>query len=196
MEEIRSIGKKWRGCIILISVSAFFSACSVNSASSTTSLVNPRDTVMVPEGLTGEDSIAYIENTIMHSPISADDLLSLAEVHTLEGMLSYYNNYKRAQEYPDNAEHYLATQRDSAAMRLANRFMRMYHLVNLNGSANDKLQWAAAVNTALDAFHREVPSVASDSSLSEIVRVTSKFSSLTQSEMNLQSYIYASVAYY
>ena len=171
-------------------------ACSGNGASHSNSSTNPRDSVVVPEGYSGEDSIAYIENTILKSPISAEDLLGLAEVHSVEEQLFNYNNLEKAKENPEFADEYLPTHRDSAAMRLANRLMRMANLVNMNGDANDKLQWAIAVNEAIDIFHKEVPSVPSDSVLGEISRVVDKFSSQTQSEMNFQCYVDATVEYY
>lgn len=184
-----------------IIVSATFSAialmvsCTGHSTSGSVN-INPRDTVVVPEGYVGEDSIAYIENTILQSPISAEDLLALAEIHSVEGRLYNYNNYEKAAEYPEYADAFFPDHRDSAAMRLANRFMRMAYLVNQNGKANDKLQWAIAVNAALDTFRLEVPSVPSDSAIYEIQRVVGKFSSLTQSEMNFECYVDATVDYY
>jgi len=158
--------------------------------------IDSRDTVKVPDKLSGEDSIAYIEDAIIKSPISADDLLGLSEVHSIEDFFCYYNNFSFAEKDPENADRYLATRLDSASMRLANRFLRMYQLVTKNGNANDKLQWAIAVNSVIDSFHLAEPSIAKDSILSEIVRVTSKFSSLTQTEMNYQSYLDARMAYY
>lgn len=171
-------------------------ACGGQQPVQTSETVDPRDTVVVPEGITGEDSIAYIENVILQSPISAEDLLGLAEVHSVEDRLDYYNNFERAKEYPEYAETYLATHRDSVAMRLANRFMRMAYLVNANGKSNDKLQWAVAVNVALDTLRAALPSVPADSAIFEIERVVGRFSSLTQSEMNFEAYVYATVDYY
>ena len=179
----------------LLLTSVFLGACGGRSMSSSEDS-NPRDTVTVPEGYTGEDSIAYIENTILHSPISVEDLLGLAEVHSVEDRLFNYNNEEKAKESPEYAEEYRATRRDSAAMRLANRFMRMANLVNMNGNANDKLQWAMAVNAIIDTFHVAVPSVHKDSVILEIARVADKYSSLTQSEMNFQCYLDATVDYY
>ena len=98
---------------------------------------NPRDTVVVPDYLTGEDSIAYIENAVLKSPLSVKELLGLAEVHSIESMLSKYNDLETAKENPEYASEYVATRRDSAAMRLANRFMRMKGLVDNNGAATD-----------------------------------------------------------
>ena len=179
----------------ILSASLSLMACS-GRANSSDSAVNPRDTVKVPEGLSGIDSIAYIENVVTQSPITASDLLGLAEIHSVEDRLYYYGDRELDEEEPDDRESILITQRDSAAMRLANRFMRMSHLVYMNGKALDKLQWAVAVNAVLDTLRLAVPSLPADSALYEISRVAEKFSSLTQTEMNFQSYISATVEYY
>lgn len=180
--------------ILLLFAAFIVAACGSNRSEA--DYIDPRDTIQVPEGLTGEDSIAYIENEIYQSPITADQLLSLAEVHSLEEMLYYYNNEEEASKYPENAENYFATHRDSCAMRFANRFMRMYYLVNSNGDAEDMLQLVSAVNAIRDTFHAEMPDVPRDSILGEIERVINKFSALSQIEMNEQSYIDAAVEYY
>lgn len=181
---------------LMLTLAMMLVACGGKNSPVSESTVNPRDTVTVPHYMTGEDSIAYIENAIIESPMTAKDLLSLVEVHSIEEWLNNYNNLEQAKENPEFADHYLATRRDSAAMRLANRFMRMAHLVNMKGNASDKLQWAIAVNAVLDTFRLAMPTVPADSALSEIMRVVDKFSSLTQTEMNFQSYVDATVEYY
>ena len=181
---------------ILFSASVLFIACGGRSASSPDNDVNPRDTVNVPEGYTGEDSIAYIENAVLKSNISAEDLLGLAEVHSVEDRLFDYNNEEKAEDNPEYAKEHIVTHRDSSALRLVNRIMRMNELVKQNGKANDKLQWAVAVNAAIDTFFVEEPTIHKDQAFEEIERVTSKFSSDTQSEMNFISYIYATLDYY
>ena len=153
---------------------SMLSACGGRSASGSDD-INPRDTVTVPEGITGEDSVAYIENAVLKDHISMNDFLELAEVHQLEDRLFLYHDS-------------IATPRDKAAMRLANRFMRM-HYVAISGNAESKLQWAMAVNAVLDTFRVSVPSLPKDSALNEIIRVADKYSSETQSEMNFQCYI-------
>ena len=180
---------------IILSAIVFMVSCG-NSFTSDSGSINPRDTVVVPEYYTGEDSIAYIENAILQSPILSEDLLGLAEVHSVEDRLFNYNNFENAKEFPEYAEKFFPNHRDSAAMRLANRFMRMANLVNLNGNAKDKLQWAVAVNVALDTLCREEPTVPTDSAIYEIERVINKFSSLSQSEMNFQCYVDATIDYY
>lgn len=181
---------------ILFSASVLFVACVGRSASGSDSDVNPRDTVKVPEGYTGEDSIAYIENAVLKSNITAEDLLGLAEVHSVEGMLFDYNNEEKAEDNPEYAKEHIVTHRDSSALRLVNRIMRMNELVKKNGKANDKLQWAITVNAAIDTFLVNEPTIRKGQVFEEIERVTSKFSSDTQSEMNFISYIYATLDYY
>ena len=181
---------------ILFSASVLFIACGGRSASSPDNDVNPRDTVNVPEGYTGEDSIAYIENAVLKSNISAEDLLGLAVVDSVEDRLFDYNNEEKAEDNPEYAKEHIVTHRDSSALRLVNRIMRMNELVKQNGKANDKLQWAVAVNAAIDTFFVEEPTIRKDQAFEEIERVTSKFSSDTQSEMNFISYIYATLDYY
>ena len=162
-------------CILLLS------ACGSRSASGSDD-INPRDTVTVPEGFTGEDSIAFIENAVLKDHITVDAFLGLAEVHELEKRLYLYNDS-------------ISTPRDKAALRLANRFMRM-HYVAISGDATSKLQWAMAVNAVLDTFRVAVPSLPKDSVLYEIIRVADEYSSETQSEMNFQCFIHSSVDYY
>ena len=169
------------------------SACNGHAGSN----FDPRDTVNVPEGLAGEDSIAYIENMIVRSPISAIDLLGLAEVHTVQDRLFHCYEKDGCPVYdPYSREDHQTEKRDSAAMSLANRLIRMAYLVTINGDANDKLQWAIAVNTAIDSFHAAVPSLPLDSVLPDINRVVNKFSNDTQSEMNFIAYVDATIDYY
>lgn len=185
-----------RTIFTILSAIILMSACGGQTAPNAGSTFNPRDTVNVPEGLTGEDSIAYIENMIVKSPISAADLLGLAEVHSVEESLLLYGDLGRPLNDPDYREDPQTEHRDSAAMRLANRFMRMGNLVNMNGNANDKLQWAIAVNVAIDTFLVAAPYVLSDSVIHEIGRVVYKYSNQTQGELNFMCYVDAMVDYY
>ena len=180
----------------ILSTIILISACGGQFASNAGSTSDPRETVNVPEGLTGEDSIAYIENMIVKSPISAADLLSLSEVHSVEDRLYLYGDLGRPLNDPDYREDPQTEHRDSAAMRLANRFMRMGNLVNMNGNANDKLQWAVAVNAAIDTFLVAVPYLQSDSVIHEIGRVVYKYSNQTQGELNFMCYVDAMIDYY
>ena len=180
----------------ILSAIVLMSACGGHTTN-TGSAFDPRDTVNVPEGLNGEDSIAYIENMIVKSPISATNLLGLAEIHTVQDRLFHCYEEAGCPVYdPYSREDHQTERRDSAAMSLANRLIRMAYLVNINGDANDKLQWAIAVNAAIDSFHVAVPSLPLDSVIPDINRVVNKFSNDTQSEMNFIAYVDATVDYY
>ena len=109
------------------------------------------------------------------SPITASDLLGLPEEHFVEKSVFNYNNFELAKEFPEDADRFKATYRDSAAMRLANRFLQMGYIVRTRGNANDKLQWAIAVNVALNSFRKTVPYLPKDSAINEIQRVVEKF---------------------
>lgn len=184
-------------CIAIMMMSAIMTVAGCGGASSPTGQTfDPRDTVVVPEWFTGEDSIAYIEDAVLQSPFTVKDLLGLAEVHTLEEAMYYYNNTEYAQDNPDDAARIVATPRDVAAVKLGNRFMRMGGLVSNKGNANDKQQWALAVNAALDTLRAAVPSLPADSAVGEIMRVVEKFSSETQMELNYMAYVSAMVEYY
>lgn len=182
--------------LVLSAIMLMMTSCGGRIGTTTEADIDPRDTVTVPEYLHGEDSIAYIEDVVVQSPISAEDLLGLAEVHWYDRCLSHYNNRDMVEEYPEYASCYIPTHRDVAAMQLANRFSRMHDLVNSNGDANDKLQWAVAVNAVLDTFRVAVPWLSPDSTLEEIGRVVDEFSSQTQLEMNTTAWILATVEYY
>lgn len=185
-----------RTIFTILSTIILMSACGGQSALNAGSTFNPRDTVNVLEGLTGEDSIAYIENMIVKSPITANDLLGLAEVHYVEESLTLYGDLGRPLNDPYYREDPQTEHRDSAAMRFTNRFMRMGNLVNMNGNANDKLQWAVAVNAAIDTFLVAVPYLHRDSVIHEIGRVVYKYSNQTQGELNFMCYVDAMVDYY
>ena len=67
---------------LIIALTALLAACGHKS-----NPFDPRDTVQVPEGYTGEDSIAYIENALLTRPMSAENLRALAEVDPLQESL-------------------------------------------------------------------------------------------------------------
>lgn len=169
---------------------------------------DPRDTVQVPEGMTGEDSVVYIENVVIQSPITAEDLLNLAEIHTFDQWVEEWLEYRKDlyeslkesnisnSELEEIANSLVVTHRDSCAMRLANRFMRMHHLVDMNGDAMDNLQWAVAVNVIIDTLCTEVSGEDRDSALYCIIDLINKFSSLNQPDMNLECYVESSICYY
>ena len=184
-------------CMFLLQISVFEScANSTVKEEEEETLVETLKYIYVPDGFKGEDSIAYIENTIYQSPISAETFLSLAEVHSIEASMVNFNNYELAEKYPEKADDFIANHHDSCALRLANRFIRMRDLATENGDAMDMLQWAIAVNASLDAFRAEMPEVNKDSTLSEITRVMTKFSSMSEYETGKICYYDASIDYF
>ena len=173
----------------------FFSGYHLSAQSETK--INPRDTVQVPEGFVGDDSIAYIEDVVVRSPILASDLLSLAEQHKVEDMMLNYGKTEDGSGYsPERQEALTITHRDSAALRLANRFLRMTDLVRSNGNATDRLQWVEAVHAAIDTFQIAVPAVPHDSIMNEMLHLMEKFCLETQMELNFQSHMYSMIDYY
>ena len=100
----------------ILSAVVLMSACGGHTFNKSSNF-DPRDTVVVPKGLTGEDSIAYIENMIVKSPISATDLLRLAEVHTVQDRLFHCYEEAGCPVYdPHSREDHQTERRDSAAM--------------------------------------------------------------------------------
>ena len=172
--------------IIVLLASAAMSTISCNHRVDS---FDPLDTVLVPDGITGEDSIDYFVYVVTQSPISAEDLLNLSEVHTVDWWIDTWIACREE-------EHLTLNHRDSCAMRLANRFMRMHHLVDMNGDAMDKLRWAAAVNSIVDTFLAEVPGVGCDTVVDEMVRLFDKFSPQSQGDMNLECYVLSSIDHY
>ena len=180
-------------CAVLLQC-GIFESCTNSTVKKVEAVkVQETETIQVPEGIVGEDSIACIESKKYQSPISAETLLLLAKVHSIEEDLLYYNNQRIAEKHPDL---FIVTYRDSCAFDLANRFMYIHQLVYENGDAMDMLQWAIAVNAVLDTFRVEIPEVHKDSTLDEIIRVISKFSSATNNELRLMSDADASIEYY
>ena len=67
-------------CFFIVATALTIMACGNNGKGRIDQYVS----VQVPEEYTGEDSIAYIENTLIQSPSAAKDLIGLVEVHSLE----------------------------------------------------------------------------------------------------------------
>ena len=64
----------------------------------------------IPDGLTEEEQVAFVENQVLTTPISAIELLALQPIHTLD---------------PDESDWDYITEADWKKFRLMNRFMRM-----------------------------------------------------------------------
>lgn len=171
-----------------------FASCNRPSTSKADASFNPRDTVQVPEWLSGEDSICYIEDAIIQRPASAEDLLGLSEVHLVEKWLFYLDQQGSTEERPESDKDHEMTHRDAAALRLANRIMRMSRIVKDN--AYEQQQWAIAVNAAIDTFCLAMPDVPRDSALNEVDSVFQKFTAWKNIEMIDYSTLSATIAHY
>ena len=140
---------------------------------------NPDTIISVPEGLSKEDQIAYIENHVLTSPISADELLALSPIHTLDD--------------PDLAWlPSLPTQGD-AQVQMANRFMRMQYVAL--GDPMDELQWVIAVQTILKEYATNYK-VTMTQALDDMLGSVEYLAAGTMPEINRYCYIAASVEYY
>ena len=184
------------GISSILIISLLLSACGNRTSSNAGASVGANDSESVDftYPICEENSIDLVEGEIPHGTITAGELLGLPEVHDVEGSCFRYNNIEEAKESPQYASSYLATHRDSAAMRLANRVVNMAGYVRKNGdNAMNHLQWTIAVNLALNDFCKEVPEVSADSAIYEITGVMDRFSSLTQFEMNMLSHVDATV---
>ena len=163
--------------------------------SNTDDVNDSHDSMIVAPVFSSEDGIALDAYRACQSPISAEELLALPKVHMFESWLYHYDNPDDHADLWD-AQSDLEFHRDSCAVDMANRFMRMYEVASETGDAMDMLQWAIAVNAVFDTFRVEVPEVPQDSTLDEIGRIMDKYTSWTQYEMNIMSYVYATMEYY
>jgi hypothetical protein len=182
--------------LLLMLLPLLLSACGNRTAPNAGASVgaNDSDSTELTYPVYEEDSIDLIEGDIPHATITASELLGLPEVHVVEELCFRYNNFERAKEEPEYADCFLATHRDSAAMRLANRVVNMAGYVRKNGDyAMNHLQWTIAVNLALKDFRKDVPGVSADSAIYEITGVMDRFSTLTQFEMNMLSHVESTV---
>ena len=156
-----------------------------------TETVDVIDTIKVPDWLSGEDSIAYIENALIQSPISVETYLSLSKIHELENNLNNFNKQKTDDTWfgDEDYSQFIATHQDSCTLKLGNRIMRMHSLAFDKGDAMDKMQWTIAVNAAIDTFCIEMPDIPRDSALKDIDRVMYKFMDMIQSDWDYVSYV-------
>ena len=138
------------------------------------------DTALVlPDGLTEEEKVIYIENHVLTTPITAEELLALTPVHDLDPSTEWYEG-GWPEEYMEK-------------VCIANRFMRMQYVAY--GDPMDELQWmeaAYAILTEYASSHAITESQALDSMLAGLVHMEAG----SQFDMNQWSYVLASVEYY
>ena len=144
-----------------------------------------QDTVVqIPEEYTAEEKIVYLENKLIVSPMTMEELLSLAPVHTLDPDTARYGDAWKPEYWTEEG-------REKTA--LVNRFMRM-HFVSM-GDPLDELQWAMAVDTMLGEY-AAAKHISKEKALEGLSEGVGHLEAGTQYEINLWCYIEASIAYY
>ena len=138
------------------------------------------DTVPVlPEGLTEEEAVVYIENQVLTSPITAKELLLLKPVHDLD---------------PDTARYGMVwPEAYMEKVRMANRFMRMQYVAL--GDPMDELQWVEAVHAML-ADYADAYGISEAQALDSMQSGVGHMEAGTQFQMNQWTYVMASIEYY
>ena len=134
----------------------------------------------IEQMLEQEDSSAAIENAAIAAlrTISADDLLALRPVHSLE---SDSDNVVRILATPDKG------------LRLANRFMRMHYASD--GTPDNELVWVDAVQRMF-AQYCEKNNCAEEQAWKDFMDGIDFLACGTQPEINRYCYVTASVEYY
>lgn len=134
--------------------------------------------IVISERVEPELYAVCVENSLMTSPVSASELLSLSPINTLNC---------------DSDAYAAASPREKDAMKLANRFMRMHYIAM--GDADDEMQWAMATLTILNE-HAAKYNLSADQALDDMVNAVDFLSAGTQSDINTYVYVMASVEYY
>lgn len=127
-----------------------------------------------------EDSTAIVENAVIKSKsiITAQDLLSLRPVHSLE---SDSDNIVRILATPDKG------------LRLANRFMRMHYASG--GTPDNELVWVDAVQRMFAQYCKK-NNCAEEQAWKDFMDGIDFLACGTQPEINRYCYVTASVEYY
>lgn len=138
------------------------------------------DTVPVlPEGLTEEEQVIYVEDLVLTSPITVEELLALTPIHDLDPNTGWYGG--------DWPEAYMEK------VRMANRFMRMQYIAL--GDPMDEMRWVEAVQTIL-AEYAATHGISVAQALDSLSDGVAHLEAGTQYEMNQWTYVLASVEYY
>lgn len=132
----------------------------------------------IPEGLTKEERVAYIENHVLTTPVSTSELLALQPIHTLD---------------PDERYWEYITDSEWDNFRLMNRFMRMQYVAL--GDPMDELRWVEATQIILDDY-AQAHGTTQEQALDCILSAAEYLCCGTQYEINQCTYVMASVEYY
>ena len=132
----------------------------------------------VPEGLDEEDRIAYIENHVLTTPITAGELLALHPIHTLDPGKQHW-------EYISDVQW--------RKFRLMNRFMRMQFVAL--GDPTDELQWVEATQIILDTYADSLV-ITREQAIDSLLSAAGFLGCGTQAQINQCTYVMASVEYF
>lgn len=174
--------------LVIISILCFMPACTAPQEKKAEKIsLNPviqarmdsMDTELeVPEGLTEEERVTYIENHVLKTPITVNELLALQPIHTLDPGERYW-------EYITEAEW--------AKFRLMNRFMRMQYVAL--GDPMDELRWVVATQVILDDYATPL-GITQEQAIDSLLSAADYLCGGTQYEINQCTYVMASVEYY
>ena len=132
----------------------------------------------IPDGLTEEEQVAFVENQVLTTPISAIELLALQPIHTLD---------------PDESDWDYITEADWKKFRLMNRFMRMQFVAL--GDPMDELRWVVATQVILDDY--AIPlGIAQEQAIDSLLSAADYLCCGTQYDINQCTYVMSSVEYY
>ncbi len=174
--------------ITIIAFLCFLSACTASLNKKTEGIsLNPviqarldsMDTELeIPDGLTEEEQVAFVENQVLTTPISAIELLALQPIHTLD---------------PDESDRDYITEADWKKFRLMNRFMRMQFVAL--GDPMDELRWVVATQVILDDY--AIPlGIAQEQAIDSLLSAADYLCCGTQYDINQCTYVMSSVEYY
>lgn len=174
--------------ITIIAFLCFMSACTASRNKKTEGIsLNPviqarldsMDTELeIPDGLTEEEQVAFVENQVLTTPISAIELLALQPIHTLD---------------PDESDCDYITEADWKKFRLMNRFMRMQFVAL--GDPMDELRWVVATQVILDDY--AIPlGIAQEQAIDSLLSAADYLCCGTQYDINQCTYVMSSVEYY
>ena len=133
----------------------------------------------IPEDLTEEQRLVYIENQVLTSPVTADELLALRPIHTLDPDTTRYGNWWSEQRWEQ--------------IRLANRFMRMQFVAF--GEPMDEWQWAIAVQKIVDDYAAPFD-INEEQALDSLYAGADHLCAGTQYQINQCTYVMSSIEYY
>ena len=140
--------------------------------------------VKIPEELTEDEKIVYLENLLISHSITMEELLALEPVNTLDPDTNRYGDEWKEEYW---------TKEDREKTYLVNRFMRM-HYVSM-GDPMDELQWAMAVDTMLGEYAAK-HHISKEKAIKCMSDGAGHLEAGTQYDINMWCYVQSSIAYY